>query len=1130
MSKALLIQSYTTLTTGTQGDWNELNMANSYIQGIQTGDILGTVNAQTLSALISGVPSPWARAKLFKYALDTINNPSPSIDNGGLLNFYEILHGEWRGLLATIALYPDRIKFSAPVYMNVKGDDYDIASAFGRMLFDDKDVWSNQQDLAKNPDAQPFIHLIYYRNQLVGGTSPLTGVFTGVNYSVLGQTASDINWYRNGKFEDPTRYFTPQQLQKVYLFVKNLNQNVSQFETLINSQRNGKKTISLSGFKGMARKWETELLQLGENNLIPIGPIAKYGNLSNPFKTLFESNVPIYRTSNNTFTFVNTVGTQLVGDLNNLLNDDEYVIGWSEDVNTENSIFDGPVYLLKVHDLDADTVRFFSVPLSEMAVDIFQRNMSSMLGYIPSDNISMQGQLNDKGQLVVTLTLQIDGKNVELNPREYNVVWQERPQKVIMWPNFISDDWTRYYLYNQKTDLTQPDFNAIFKDKNHGGILKDRLGAFYTIENLPTNGRPSPVIVKELVKTPADAGDTLPNYNILMVDTPILGLKATVSLGVKKVNAGFLILRNDSVKDLTAQPRNNKATVGFDFGSNNTCVFFRDEQSNQVQPVCFNNFRTMLVGQETTASDRVAELDELLFFPNFDSQNGQFKSWLQEHDGRTNPYTQMDEIAGGVPVNRPNVQVNNMTDRILETQAGVLHYNMKWLNDDLGLKKKRAFIKSLWLQTCAFLFTKAITPTIIKWSYPGAMMSRDVNDLHQIFLQLQGITPIQNIQIDVRAGITEAEAVCAYAVELPGFGLTPDNMFLGIDVGGSTSDILLLARDPKNNGNNTLVYESSIRLAAGVFFNAVTGSQQFRNALVTFHGGHNTSVNVININEILRTDNKNKAPYYLNCIFDQLKPEEYDIFYQSMAANARFAFTIPAYVTGAILFYSGMLIGKGLKTGTISDTVGQVDILPFGKGGRIFHWLYQAAGEVCTNEYYTACLNAGINCICNKKVSVVFRSQIAANNKTEVARGLCVTKPQFEKSDGLGNNDLCGERNVFFRNGGEREPIDADQILDGRYFWNPSQLELSKLENFNTFMDLFLFFICRDTNIYNGDEQILRDALRDLPGSIPNFITTDPEYQKALNLGNQDFHYHQPMIVTETAAYLQKLIQNIFGL
>ncbi len=39
MSKALLIKSYTNLTTGTQGQWNELNMASSYIQGIETGKI-----------------------------------------------------------------------------------------------------------------------------------------------------------------------------------------------------------------------------------------------------------------------------------------------------------------------------------------------------------------------------------------------------------------------------------------------------------------------------------------------------------------------------------------------------------------------------------------------------------------------------------------------------------------------------------------------------------------------------------------------------------------------------------------------------------------------------------------------------------------------------------------------------------------------------------------------------------------------------------------------------------------------------------------------------------------------------------------------------------------------------------
>lgn len=64
MSKALLIKSYTDLTTGITGNWNELNMASSYIQGIQTGKILDDVNADKIGALISGVPTPWARAKL----------------------------------------------------------------------------------------------------------------------------------------------------------------------------------------------------------------------------------------------------------------------------------------------------------------------------------------------------------------------------------------------------------------------------------------------------------------------------------------------------------------------------------------------------------------------------------------------------------------------------------------------------------------------------------------------------------------------------------------------------------------------------------------------------------------------------------------------------------------------------------------------------------------------------------------------------------------------------------------------------------------------------------------------------------------------------------------------------------
>lgn len=1133
--KALLISSTVQSPNGAAGVWNNINnIASAYIKQIQTGQIDQAIDPQTLQALISGVPSPWARAKLFKYALDCLGNPVAANAIGGLTQYYRILLGEWKGLLAVMALFPGRITFSKPLSLDRSGKQYDIASAFGRMLFEDSDIWSNQDNLQRDPGTQPFIQLIYYRGELVGGTSPLTAVFTGVDYSHLGNLATDIPWYRNGIFEDPDRYLEPQQIQKLYLFVKNMNTNEQNFIQKVNSQRGNKPHINFTQFQSVGLNWQQQLQGIAVTALQEVGPIAKFSNLSCPFLSLFDSNVPLYRTQNGTFTFTNGEGTQLVGDINSLLSEDKYVIGWSEASNTAYSLLDGPVYLLKVQDLNATTTHYFSIPLSEQAIEIFGNSLPSILGYIPNQGVTIEGIINDKGQLVVTFTLLVDGNAVQLNPKEYDIQWQLKPQKVILWPNFISNDWTRYYIYSQKTDASQPDFLPFFKNRNDGGIIKDRFGKFLTSDKMEDADAKSPAVnVRSLVKTPADAGNTLPaDYEIKLFDTPILGLKAQITQGINILGAGYLITRQEVVQDLSAKPRNNTATIGFDFGSNNTCVFYHDNQANQTKPVCFRNYRAMLVGQEATAVSRVAELDELLFFSNYESSNGQFKSWLQEHDGRINQFAQMDEIAGGVPVNRPNVQVNRMTDRIIETQAGVLHYNMKWLNDTIGLQKKRAFIKSLWLQTCAYLYINDIIPSKIEWSYPGAMMNRDVNDLQQIFNDLKQVTPLQMCNIQIGTGTTEAESVCSYAVGLQNFGLATNNMFLGIDVGGSTSDILLLARDPQNNGQNTLFNESSIRLAAGVFFNTINGtginSQSFRNALVTFHGGHLTRVNVMNINELSRPENRNKAPYYLNCIFDQLKSEEYDTFYKSLAGNARFVFTIPAYVTGALLLYSGMLIGKGIKDGKLPNTLQQVDILPFGKGGRLFHWLYQAAGQDCTNSYYQACLNSGINCIVDYNVNVVLRNQIAANNKTEVARGLCTTNPNFVKTHNLVNTDICGEHNVYIRNGSIREPIAVDQILEGRFFRNPAQFELTELDNFNKFMGIFIDFVCRDTNIFSGDEQQLRQGVQDLPGSIANFITADPEYQKALNAGQNDFPYHQPMIVTEIAAYLQKLIQQIF--
>ncbi|MBS5527384.1 MAG: hypothetical protein KHX42_04420 [Prevotella sp.] len=1129
MSKALLIKSYTTLTTGTQGSWNDLNMASSYIQGIQTGKILEDVNADKIASLISGVPTPWARAKLFKFALGTLANPDPAITNSGLTQYYEMLHGEWRGLITLMALHSDRIRISKPVYMNAKGGDYDIASAFGRMLFNDKDIWSNQDKLAKNPDEQPYIHLIYYKEQLIGGTTPLTGVFTGVNYSNL-QGATDISWYRNGKLEDPMPYLSPDQLQKLYLFVKNMNGNLDKFEDKVNSHRSNGQKVNIDGFKAMSRDWEVEIKQKA-NNLREKGPIPTYGTLSCPFSILFESNVPVYlKLSDYTFTYSAGDGYKTIGDIQNLLSNDEFVIGWAEDSSQRQKRSDAPVYYLQVKDLHSGSTCYFSIPLSDLGIDIYKNRLSELLNYSTGGNSHITASISDSGEVLsVTMVVEIDGESVTLNTREYKIDWLEDMGRVILWPNFVSDKWNKYYLYSEFTSDARNKFQPIFRFE--GNILLDGNGAFLTPEYKPEPNEQIPVGLKPLITYPAGQGEDLPKYNIIAADKPIEGLIATVQKSGHDERAGFLMLRHNIVQDLTSVDTNSKAIVGIDFGSNNTCVYYNADDRG-AKPVAFENNRAVLVGNENEDKRANAGNDELLFFTNYPAENGQLKSWLHEHDSRYNCYNQSEEVAGGVPVNRPNVVVRKMDEYEITTQAGTLHYNMKWLDNQKGLEKKRAYLKSIWLQTCAFLYKNKIRPEEISWSHPGSMMESDINDYDKIFNDLIKINPIT---IGRKPTInesfpTEAEAVCSFALSQD-FGLAGNNMFLGIDVGGSTSDILLLAKDPTNNNKASLYRESSVRLAAGVFFDAIIKSETFRQALVNFHESNQKSVYVSNIKDVM--SEATKAPYYLNNIFDQLKStEDYDSFYETIDRDAKFAFTIPAYVTGLLLFYSGMLIGKTIKENGLNN-IERVDILSFGKGGRIFHWLRNSAGNRATREYYSTCLNAGVKCVTNIELIVKYRDEIEVDNKAEVAKGLCDPKDVVKKQD-TDDRDICGEIGVkYLVPGGSMKTLSVEDELTGDYFADDmGNFDFSNVTNFETFMNIFVEFVSQKTKMYPKADSELRDDLDDLPGKIAAFIcNNDREYKKAKEKAKtgDGFHYHQPIIIAEGICFLNTLIRKAFN-
>src|SRR5574344_2074565 len=222
--------------------------------------------------------------------------------------------------------------------------------------------------------------------------------------------------------------------------------------------------------------------------------------------------------------------------------------------------------------------------------------------------------------------------------------------------------------------------------------------------------------------------------------------------------------------------------------------------------------------------------------------------------------------------------------------------------------------------------------------------------------------------------------------------------------------------------------EGSVRMKAGVFFDAIIKSDSFRQALVNFHESNQKSVYVSNIKDV-STEPK-KAPYYLNNIFDQLKTiEDYESFYDTISRDAKFAFTIPAYVTGLLLYYSGMLIGKTIKENNL-DNIERVDIMSFGKGGRIFHWLRNSAGNRATREYYSTCLNAGVKCVIAKELVVKYRDEIEVENKSEVAKGLCDPREvlKIQKSE---DQDICGEIGVkYLFPGGSIKTLSVEDELN----------------------------------------------------------------------------------------------------
>ncbi|MCS6905091.1 MAG: hypothetical protein RML72_09730 [Bacteroidia bacterium] len=1143
------------------GKWHEFHQLGPYMQGVQTIEI--DKDSISLQDIISGIPTPWARTRVFQYAFYYTASSSYGAPQSGLIDYYNYLLQEWKGLIALLALHANRIKISEPIFLDPEISEnsslFEIKSALARMLFDEEELWY------MGNKKQAGLQLIYYQDQLIGATSPYTLVFTA---TTLPNLSNSVPWAKSNHLEDPLKeeVLNEEELKKLYLFVENIKTKIRSFNEAIN--RFGvQKRISHDSLAAFIEEWLKNIKTALKNKRVEIPassiPLDSTLNFSSPYYDIFNKKVRPYALGHRlTLTKpANNEGYQEI-DPQTLLLQSDYLFKVESTEATPNTKLEESLatILLKVPDsTPSRLVHYFSLPLSETGLLLFQNILSEVTS--DSDdtpNHHLKAHYNPKEKTIkVELILFVDNTKFPSITREYKVIDFAVNPNLVLWPNFIAKDWQLYYLYSEcpSNDLLirfKPYFwqnNMQLLESSTSNSLCPKLVIFGDPQTTHETTQ-----VKKLIMYPIEKADSqLQKYEIIKSPLPIAGVAIYYMVSGTEVPCGFLPLKKpfagttvNAIRDYNDKHIGSMrgVTVGIDFGSNNTCISYSIDGSD-IKPLRLQNRRLFLLGKECPVNKnsdwaKIAYPNELLFFQRCETRNGQLKSWVHTHDERCIVNGMYNaELAGGVPILEPYLQIEDVTEeevtgrKYMRTNVGRMFYELKWKNDQDGMNLKKGFLKTLWLEICADLFEAGASPKKLIWAYPGALSAPDQRYYRAMYEEIAELQPFKDFKTKVEKPQTESEAVCNYALSRGGFAPTGDDLMIGIDIGGSTSDILIVG----NYENKVqLLRQCSARVAANRIIIPFKNSKAIREALQYFVDSPNSPLKLPMSEDIINSPQK--IPYYLNLIFDQLSPNQLTDFYRFLAgANApglnpskiRTVFLIPAYLSALILFYASMVARNTLEQYNLPE-ITRFKVYPFGKGGRIFSWLKGCISEVYASDFYQQIFELGFKCG-GKKPDFKFQSfQLESadtpDNKSEVAFGL-TARPEVNYSE-TNLQELVGEEGWIFEN---QSLAATDVILACHLEKLQAALQPPQtMQNLTYFLDLFFKHVGPDGADLLDHSMVkkLRESTFQLRDKIKNYISYDTEYNSATQ--KEEFDYRQSLLILEGLCFLDKfLIPNCFS-
>ena len=787
---------------GARDEWNDLANSAKFISHIQTPELSEKANIGTL---VSGIPSAFARVDLFQTAFES--SLSDIGGNRNLSAYYTELISEWRGFVAAIALDYEsfEVRKIDLVYSDGKGitetsNLYEPKGAFGNMLLERRDRWCLQEG-ADNEEKVPFLNLLKYHQKVVGATSPESILFTSSAYNLSNLNLPWIKRGAEGKFIDPLKSeLDKDQTMHLYAYVGHLLNQLNGLQEYYKDLG-----VKYGSIRRNLEDWKKEIETYAANRNYNLKaatiPAVNLKGMYGPFGNFFNYEDRVSG-GEGIVTGTGKEGEETYNPYLFLLPSEAKIarIPLSpEFTKNPEKLRELPVLTLKAEKKDAPgEYVFFALPVSPLGIKWFGKTMGAVVG-LGKAGIEQRSSLTavydpevEENNLHVTLMME----DLEGKMRSYKQTYSVGNYRdmansdILLWPNFVSPQWKKYYLYSELPHNNMGQVYNAFpftgdpEEENFPIITDEEGNPVYLARNGQITAQDNKVKGNLLVNYNSNVSGIKYKYEIYESDKPFKGVRLQSPDGEE---GGYLLInyttnRNDAKTlpvHLLGPQRLDEVTVGLDFGSTNTSIAY-SKNADKPTGFAFTNQRVSLLGREREEDRSGLYENRILFFQGRHKplQSNAVPSVLTLHDplrlpkleqAQTNAMRLSREVVGGFPCFMDNLPVQSVGRNKITLdyphigQIGQIH-NMKWDEAEEEKAHKIAFLKTLLLQTYAQLFIDEKVPTRLRWSYPSAMSNSLLNSYsNEIFSTLDKMTPALRGEKDEN-GIRQP-----YKLEVSGF-------------------------------------------------------------------------------------------------------------------------------------------------------------------------------------------------------------------------------------------------------------------------------------------------------------------------------------------------------------------------